>query len=52
MTDRLLGNLRHLLLSHMESTDDPLLKGAVASPMHNRTWDWLRAEDLKVKHHC
>ena len=47
-----LGNLRHLLLSHMESTDDPLLKGAVASPMHNRTWDWLRAEDLKVKHHC
>jgi arylsulfatase A-like enzyme len=39
-----LNKLRGLLLSHMEQTNDPLLKGAVTSPMHNQGADWLRKD--------
>ncbi len=47
-----LENLRGLLRSHMEQTDDPLLKGAVTGPMHHRTADWLQTGDRKLDGHC
>jgi arylsulfatase A-like enzyme len=40
-----LARLRHLLFSHMIDTDDPLLRGAVGCPMHDRSIGWLRAEN-------
>jgi hypothetical protein len=38
-----LTELRSRLQKHMENTSDPLLAGAVASPMHHRAMNWLRA---------
>ena len=38
-----LTELRSRLQKHMENTGDPLLAGAVASPMHHRAMNWLRA---------
>jgi len=39
---QILGELRARLRRHMEATCDPLLDGAVPSPMHQRSLDWLR----------
>lgn len=36
-----LGSLQRLLRQHLRATDDPILDGAVTSPMHRRTAAWL-----------
>jgi len=37
-----LEHLRGLLIAHMEETRDPILKGAVSSPMHHEEMAWLK----------
>jgi arylsulfatase A-like enzyme len=38
-----LGEMRARLRRHMEATGDPLLAGAIPSPMHQRSLAWLRS---------
>ncbi len=38
-----LSDLRGKLRAHMESTADPILKGAVTSPLHSRSQAWLQS---------
>jgi N-sulfoglucosamine sulfohydrolase len=37
-----LADLRSKLRSHLESTQDPILQGAITSPLHRRSQAWLR----------
>ncbi len=39
-----LKDLRSRLREHMEATRDPILEGAVTSPMHRKAVDWLRTD--------
>lgn len=40
---RVLDPLRASLLEHMRSTNDPILNGAVTSPLHRRSQAWLES---------
>lgn len=39
-----LNELRTQLAEHMQTTQDPILNGAVASPLHQRSQSWLLAK--------
>lgn len=38
----ILGELRSQLVTHMRTTQDPILKGAITSPLHRRAQAWLQ----------
>lgn len=40
---RVLGELRVQLMEHLRATEDPILNGAVTSPLHERSRAWLGA---------
>jgi N-sulfoglucosamine sulfohydrolase len=42
---RVLIELRAELAEHMKSTQDPILNGAVTSPLHQRAQSWLLREN-------
>jgi arylsulfatase A-like enzyme len=39
-----LHDLRRMLLEHMTATGDPILQGAVTSPLHRRSQAWLEGK--------
>jgi arylsulfatase A-like enzyme len=47
-----LESLRGLLHAHMTETDDPLLRGAVTSPLHRRNTAWLSTGKRGPKDRC
>jgi arylsulfatase A-like enzyme len=42
---QILADLRAQLVSHMQSTQDPILNGAVTSPLHQRAQSWLQGKN-------